>query len=313
MQRLSERATTCLRTILSVAVALASLAPRAAVAAPEQTVPPEAEKHYDNGVRERDAGRFASAAAEFSAAYVDIPTSLKELRASVLFDLVDAQRNAYVGGGKIRGNEHPAAHLCAADEALTAFIEAPENSRKGKKSTDANRAVGLRSDVRAQISLARKETPTLDCATVEYPGDEVVAPPVEPGAADVKTRAAPRAPRKIDKPLVIAGGVLTGFGLAMIGLMAGGLVRGRNAEAEGDALVAARPTTPEDDPRLQEIDRDGKVGNRMAIAGGVISAVALGTGVALLVVGLRGGRHSKVAVTPTMAPRALGLALRWQF
>jgi hypothetical protein len=73
------------------------------------------------------------------------------------------------------------------------------------------------------------------------------------------------------------------------------------------------PTLPADHPALQEIDHNGKVGNRMAIAGGVIAGLALGAGVGLLVVGLRGGRTNKVAVTPTMSPRALGLALRWQF
>jgi hypothetical protein len=51
----------------------------------------------------------------------------------------------------------------------------------------------------------------------------------------------------------------------------------------------------------------------MAIAGGVLAGLALGTGVALLVVGLKGGRTNKVAVAPTLSPRALGLALRWQF
>ena len=49
---------------------------------------------------------------------------------------------------------------------------------------------------------------------------------------------------------------------------------------------------------------------RILAAQGVLGGLALGTGVALLVVGLRGGRTNKVAVAPTMAPQALGLAVR---
>ncbi len=300
---------------LSAAVAVATLTPEPARAAP--TVPPEAEEHYDNGVRERDAGRYAAAASEFAAAYAGIPPSIKELRASVLFDLVDAQRNAFTAGGKIRGKEHPAAHLCAAEEELTGFIDATEKerARKGKKSADTLKAMELRSEVRGQIEAARKANAELDCATVEYPRDEISAP-AEPAGPSEAPKKPPKQPRKIDKPLVITGGVLTAVGLGMVGLMAAGLVRGKRAEERGDALVAASPTLPKEDPELQQIDRDGKTGNRMAIAGGVVGALALGTGVALLVVGLRGGRTapaSRVAVAPTMAPRALGLVLRWQF
>jgi hypothetical protein len=313
MQCLSERANTCLRMTLGVAVALASLAPQAVHAAP-MSPPKEAVEHYERGVSERDAKRFSAAATEFTAAYADMPPSLKDLRVGILFDIVYARRDAYASGGRIRGNEHPAAHLCAADEALTEFIDAAGSPKKGKKNGDVTRAIDVRAEIRGDLEKAREATPELDCATVEYPREDAATEPAQnEGKAELTTKRSPRAPRPIDKPLVIAGGVLTGVGLAMIGLMAGGLVRGKRAEADGDALVAARPTTPETDPRLQEIDRDGKVGNRMAIAGGVISAVALGTGVALLVVGLRGGRQSKVAVTPTMTPRGLGLALRWQF
>jgi hypothetical protein len=298
-----------------VAVAVGSLTPLTVRAAP--AISQEAQEHYDRGTREKGAGRFAAAAAEFAAAYAGIPASLKDLRAGVLFELVEARREAFAAGGRTRGKEHPAAHLCAADTALTEFIDAAEKERKGKgkRSVDVVRATDERSQIREQIAGERKLTPELDCATVEFPSDDVVeatpapvAKPDEP--APVKP---PREKRPINKPLVIAGGVLTGVGLAMVGLMAGGLVRGKRAEADGDALVDAMPTTPEEDPELQAIDDRGRSGNRMAIAGGVIGALALGTGIALLVVGLRGGPTRKVAVAPSVAPRAVGLTLRWQF
>ncbi len=321
MPRPSERAPTCLsavlpavlRTIVGVSVLVTSLTP-VPVWAAEPAISAEAEQHYNRGISERDAGHFAAAAVEFTAAYEGIPAS-SQYRAGVMFEMVDAHRAAFSAGGRQRGKEHPAAHLCAADKVLEEFVAVTEaaRGRKGKRSPDTNRAIELRNDLRKQITAAKQTAPELDCATVEYPREDVAAaaPPVEPG--DESTKKPPRTPRKIDKPLVIAGGVLTGFGLIMVGLMAGGLVRGKRAEADGDALVAAMPTLPAEDPALQAIDHDGKVGNRMAIAGGVLGGLALGTGVALLVVGLRGGRTHKVAVAPTMAPQALGLAMRWQF
>ncbi|HEY0135331.1 MAG TPA: hypothetical protein VGB85_14705, partial [Nannocystis sp.] len=273
-------------------------------------IPAEVQEHYDRGARERDAGNFAVAASEFAAAYAGMPASQKELRVSVLFDLVDAQRQAYGAGGRIHEREHPAAHLCAANETLTEFIDAAEKARKGKgkKSGDVVRAIELRSEVRSQLDAARQSAPNLDCATAEPPTAAAVEAPAEPPPATKPDRP----PRKIDKPLVITGAALTGFGLIMVGLMAGGLVRGNRADAEGEALVDASPTTPRDDEDLLAIDHRGKVGNRMAIAGGVLGALALGSGVALLVLGLR-GRPSRVAVAPAMGPRGGGLTLRWQF
>lgn len=304
----------CVSVSVGVAVVVGSLTPTL-VRAAEPAISVDAEQHYNRGISERDAGHYAAAAVEFELAYKDIPAS-SEYRAGVMFEMVDAHRAAFSAGGRIRGKEHPAAHLCAADTVLAEFVAATEEvrGRKGKRSPDTNRAIELRNDLRKQIAAAKQTAPELDCATVEYPREDVAAaaPPVEPGEEPAKKP--PRAPRKIDKPLVIAGGVLTGFGLIMIGLMAGGMVRGKRAEADGDALVAAMPTLPAEDAALQEIDQRGKSGNRMAIAGGVLGGLALGTGVALLVVGLRGGRtNNKVAVAPTMSPQALGLAMRWQF
>ena len=298
-----------LRLALALTVAVGTLAPRPAHAEP--AIPPEVQEHYDRGASELAAGHFASAASEFAAAYEGMPASSKDLRVSLLFELVDTQRQAYGAGGAIRDREHPAAHLCAAETVLTEFIDNAERERKGKgkKSGDVVKATELRAEVSEQIAAARRETPALDCATVEVPGEEVAEAPAEPAPAPKPERA----PRKINKPLVIAGGAVTGFGLIMIGLMAGGLVRGNRADADGNALVTANPTRPSDDPELLEIDKRGKVGNRMAIAGGVLATLAVGTGVALLVIGLRGRSSSRVAVTPTMNLRGGGLAVRWAF
>lgn len=287
----------------------ASLGPRLAIAAP--AIPATADEHYERGALERDAGRFAAAAVEFDLAYSQIPPS-EDKRATVLLELVDARRRAFAAGGRIRGREHPAAHLCAATATLTEFIDTAEKKRapKAKRSPDARKAMELRTEVRSQLDAVRKSAADFDCATVEYPREDVPEPaPAPPVAED----PAPRPRRPIRKPLVIAGAVTTGVGVIFVGLMASGLVRGKRAEEDGDALVTMSPTLPEDDPLLQAIDRRGRGANHLAIAGGVLGAAALGAGIALLVLGARGGPSGRVALSPSLGRRDLGLLLRWQF
>ena len=309
-RRPEPRASTCLRLALSVAVLAPSLSSRPVLAEP--AIPATADEHYERGALERDAGRYAAAAAEFDLAYSQIPPA-EDKRATVLLELVDARRRAFAAGGRTRGREHPAAHLCAAAATLTEFIDTAEKKRapKAKRSPDARKAMELRTEVRNQLDAARKSTADLDCATVEYPREDVPEPaPAPPTESDT----APRPRKPLNKPLVIAGGVTTGVGVIFVGLMASGLVRGKRAEQDGDALVTMSPTLPKDDPTLQEINRRGRGGNHLAIAGGVLGAAALGAGIALLVLGVRGGGpSSRVALSPSFGRRDLGLLLRWQF
>lgn len=308
-RRPEPRASTCPRLALSVAVLVASLTASPASAQPE--IPATADEHYERGALERDAGRYAAAASEFEIAYSQIPPA-QDKRATVLLELVDARRRAFAAGGRVRGREHPAAHLCSAAATLTEFIDTAEKKRapKAKRSPDVRKAMELRTEVRNQLDAVRKTTADLDCTTVEYPRDDVPEPAPAP-LAETDKPARPRGP--IHKPFVIAGAVSTGVGMIFVGLMASGLVRGKRAEADGEDLVATSPTLPEDDPLLQAIDRRGRGANHLAIAGGVIGTAALGAGIALLVLGLRGGPSSKVALSPTVGRRDVGLLLRWQF
>lgn len=296
-----------------VAAALVAQAPRVAVAAPSEGISEAAQAAYDRGLAERDAGHPAAAAREFASAYAQIADDQRELRAAVLFDLVEAHRGAFAAGGTRNGNEHPAAHLCAADRALADFIEAEqERSKRGKKTPDSVKATRLREEIRREFIAAKAKESDLDCAALELP--RVAAAEPGPSPREDKPAQDPQPRPASSKKLLIAGGATGGFGLVMLGLMVGGLVRGNRAEADGKALVEAMPTLMEDDPALASIDRRGRSGNAMAIAGGVLGSLALGAGVALLVLGARAGKQGgPVAVVPVLSPRSAGLTLRLQF
>lgn len=304
---------------LWVIAALVAQTPLPVQAAQGPAISEAAQAAYDRGLAERDAGRHAAAAREFASAYAQIAESQRELRAAVLFDLVEAHRAAYKAGGERRGSEHPAAHLCAADRALADFLEAEQQrGKKGKRSPDAAKAAELREDVRKAFAGAKASESDLDCAALELPRDESEdATPAPTSASEgPQDRAAPRRGPS-PETLLIAGGVTAGVGLIFTGLMIGGLARGGRAEAEGASLVREDSTLASDDPLLQEIDRRGRSGNAMAIAGAVIGTLALGAGATLLALGIVGKQRQKqqrqVAAGPLYVPRGAGLTLRWAF
>jgi hypothetical protein len=98
---------------------------------------------------------------------------------------------------------------------------------------------------------------------------------------------APAAPRKPLLPgdrMVQAGvGVVVG-GVAAYALFAVGLAMGNNAESQLPPLRER-----EDIDHRRDVLARGKLGNQLAIAGGVLSAVAIGVGIPLIVIGRR--RH----------------------
>lgn len=302
---------------VAVAAALAVQSPAPAAAAPASGISQEAQDAYDRGLAERDAGHHAAAAREFASAYSQISGDQRELRAAVLFDLVEAHRSAFAAGGARRGNEHPAAHLCAADRALAEFIEAEASRKKGKKTADATKAAGLREQVKKEFTAAKAKEADLDCAALELPrvGSDkpVVDDGPEPEPADGSREPQPK-PVRDPKKLLIAGGVSAGAGLLLLGLMVGGMVRGDRAEADGEALVEEMPLLMSGDPQFDDIERRGRSGNAMAIVGGVLGSLALGAGVALLVVGARASKQRRdVAVWPVLSPQSAGAGLRWRF
>ena len=113
--------------------------------------------------------------------------------------------------------------------------------------------------------------------------------------------AAPPRERKPGDGMVAAGvGVLCG-GIAAYALLAAGLGVGSRAEDDIAALQQE-----EDIARRRDVMERGVLGNRLAIAGGVLAAVAMSVGIPLVVIGRR--RHeAAVALQPG------GIAVRVRF
>jgi hypothetical protein len=111
--------------------------------------------------------------------------------------------------------------------------------------------------------------------------------------------------------LLIGGSVLAGLGVAGLGVMVAGMVVGSQNDDISD-LPTNDLTTRADRFRM------GRLGNALAIGGGVGGAVLLGAGVALLVVGLKkkraaGQDTAGVMVVPTFDATHLGIGLVGRF
>ena len=112
--------------------------------------------------------------------------------------------------------------------------------------------------------------------------------------------------------MIVTGAVLTGLGVAGLGVMVTGMVIGNGANDIDDI--------PTNDLNAREARFDrGRMGNALALAGGLGGAVLVGTGVALLAVGVKKKRAAgeeekpEVSVVPALAPGFAGVGLSGRF
>lgn len=310
--------------VAAVLVAM-SLGTSSAHAAPGKQPDPDlaaATRTYEEGISERDAGNFVAAAESFTAAYRAIPMQERGIRASVLFDLVDARRNAFAEG------EGPG-QLCECERVVVAYLDELKQGfgSKAEKFPDTRKARKLLAELRKQVDELRVENPALDCATTPLekpappepePAPEPTPPPTTTPTPDLDAHQADAANARRARTLTIAGAVTTGVGGLFLGMLTAGLVLGRNADRDGQArtqaAIAAGTPLSQDDPGLQSLVHRGKLGNGLAIAGGVLATVAVATGVSLLVLGQRARKAPpRAALAPALAPGFTGATLVLRF
>ena len=289
-----------------------ALPPSPARAAPPQ----DGREEYERGATARDAGDFVRAAEHFDAAYRTLPVE-SDVRSAVLFDLVDARRNAFA-----RAEEPP--QLCESERLLVGYLDEAKArlGAKAERLPDTRKAKKVLTSVRQQIAALKRERPTLDCAAeileaprAPVPAEPDAAPPEGPAAAHPTTPAPAQPPRPAGRPLVIAGATTLGVSGLFVVVAAAGLGGGAAAERDGEALtsaaLAAGAPLSEDDPELAALVRRGRLGNGLAAAGAALAAAALVAGIALLAVGVRRGRGHRAGLTPGPGVVGVGVALRF--
>lgn len=111
------------------------------------------------------------------------------------------------------------------------------------------------------------------------------------------------------KGLLVGGGVLVGVGVGAAVLAGVSGARGDGVEAEFEAARCSLYTPTESCAHL--IER-GRAANAWAITGGIVAPLALGGGVAMLIVGARRKAAARHALVPVVTPTFAGLTFYWK-
>ena len=92
-----------------------------------------------------------------------------------------------------------------------------------------------------------------------------------------------KAPRD-GRGLIAGGALLTVVGVGGLGLLGAGLASGAKAQKDVNNL---NPSDLDYQSKVDDLDAKGKLGNTLAIVGGVLGGVGLAAGIALLVLGVK--------------------------
>lgn len=282
--------------VLASAVALAVAAPPAAAAPPPvDPIQQKVEAVFEAANRASEAGDHVAAAERYAEAVALLPEGREhhDGRALALLDSVRARRRAFAASGE-------AGQLCTAREQIARYLsEAAEVYGIGAAQMDGPRAAAREREEIEGTLRATGETCTE--GQVEAP-----APRPAPRVQPVPTPGAPK-PRR--SPWTIAGAATLGVAGGFLVMMVAGLGVGQAAEAAGRDLRVDDPTRDIDGLLDAGFYRRGRVGNGLAIAGGVLGGLAAAAGASLLVLGAR--TRARPAVDARLGPGGVSLRLRF--
>ncbi|MCB9754453.1 MAG: hypothetical protein H6713_31330 [Myxococcales bacterium] len=259
--------------------------------------------------------RFGEAAARWlelvrSPAAASDP-SLREL---AFFRAQKDLREAFRCGGDARA-------LCTAHAAIDDYLE--------DVLVDASTAAELRAEqheLRDMLVAELHRSGRNPCGPEEpgplVGGDAPLEPTMTPAREGPAAPPSPSAVGKVDAgrdptPLLVAGGVTTGVGAVLLGVMAYGLARMNRVEQQSFALLESatlerRPFTASEREAMDALAAEYGAEKTLALTTGITGALATVGGVTLLVIGGK-QRARQLAVTPRLEPTAAGLAVSGRF
>ncbi len=250
----------------------------------------DARSIYEQGLAHFETADYGAAIEAWTTAYAMLPNTRGTLkvRLLLLYNLATAHERAY-------GIDHDPRHLRQSKVLLENFDKSVPTLYDLSDPDDRARADKERAKVRERLEKIEALLQEAEASARK--------------GAEAPRRAEPPSPR----PMYIAGGVVTGLGLAGLVVMTAGLAIG----ARANDLTDLAPTDIEG--RRAQFDR-GRAGNAMAIAGGAVGGVGMVVGVALLAVGAARAKARKerqpwaaVRVAPAVGPRRGGLVLTGRF
>ncbi len=300
---------------LSLALTATLASPSVAVAGEPVLSPGEGEEVH---AQQQEASaleqrrEFAEAAARWRA-LASSPAAANDpsLRELAYFRAQEDFRKAYECGGD-------PATLCSAHATIDAYLEDP--------GIDARAAAELRAkqhELRNMLLMEQAKRGQNPCmsANASSTTTAISSAPLEgprPQPERPRDKADADAPPRDPTPMLVAGGVVTGLGAALLGTMVYGIVEMDRAEERVKAIVepirgTLVPLSEEELSLINELERDFTGFRTLAIASGVTGALALASGVTMLVIGDKQRRTRSLALNAQLAPGHAGLTLRGRF
>lgn len=267
----------------------------------------EAKTLFDEGAIKFETADYAGAIELWTKAYGLVP-SLPEyaaVKATLIANLATARERAYAV-------DHAISHLNQAKILIESYRtvlddiypDAEERAKELAWVVERVATIDAELEAVAAREAAARDAAARDAAA-RAAADRDNQPEPEPDEPEPR-----RAP---GQGLVIGGSVLTGLGVAGLGTMIAGMVIGG-----GNNSIADIPTN-DLDARATRF-RQGRLGNTLAIVGAVGGAALVGTGVALLVVGLAKKKRAagssdaaRATLVPIVDPTQMGLGLSGRF
>lgn len=272
---------------------------------PEQS---EVERLYVEGQNRFESRDYAAAAESWTRLLDLLPESPENraIRESVMINVLEAHLHAYrllVDATGARDIEH----LRRAEATLEAYYAAYRRAH-GDRVAMSREVQDKGHELEQTLRAAEpEETPS--------PVPDIVNPPPPQPLPDHEPRT------REGNGLIIGGSVVAALGLGALALVPVGSMRGRRADADDLAAVERLRVDP-DDPQALADRRDanvaGRQANAMLVAGAVLAPVLIGTGAAMIGLGVRAKQRARAgahdhALVPAVGPGFAGAVLRGRF
>lgn len=255
----------------------------------EQSVE-QARRLFDEGVTRFETADYAGAIELWTEAFGLVPNepANADIKAKLIANLAAAHERAYAVDSEV-SHLNQAKILIERYRGVLEDIYLDEIEREKELAWVSERLAKIEAELQAVAEREAAER------AANQPSPPEPEPRLAPGAG-----------------LIIGGSVALGLGVGGLGVMVTGMVLGSQNDDVSDLPTIDLETRAE---RF----RTGRLGNALAIAGGVGGSVLVAAGVALIVVGLKkkraAGEHesARVMIAPDIAATRLGLGVVGRF
>ncbi len=255
----------------------------AAEAPPQDPDWVDAERLFRQGSARYSAANYSAAIQDFQAALELVAKHDYDpsVELALLVNLARAHRRAY-----------------EIDRDVLHLRTALEINRRIKRVTPPE------SDESAEATEAITEIEGLLTKIEEKTDEPASSEPADNGEGRDRGSKPAKKPAKPGTGFIAGGAALMVVGAGGIGLMGYGLSAGAKAESDGEKLAGTSPT----DAQIAAIEDDGKLGNTLAIVGGVVGGLGLAGGAALIGLGVKKRQLNRhVALAPSFQRNYAGL------